>query len=458
MNIFAEKVLIFMMLFFFGKEQHLHSFLQRPHHFSDLIPHILSGHVNLAQIAASIVLPCMMQPNCHRVLVRRCCLFLGETSMLLAGLDMDLYFRALLQALTHADAAVALAACSALTSSMEALDVATGQRNLAAFLPVLPGVIEQLVKLLHALEEEDSKTKILHAISVTISHAGESAVQLASGLIAAFPQIWNASRNCPTTQPKCLMLATALVNCARVAVAPHVPALCSAIAFTVNVSDASTLTTREFALDTWLAIMRNITAYTEELHKLFEYLVPFIHEDHCDNIKTVTGILDSYILLGGATFASVYSAAVLQGCARILPHVKEQATILISQSVHVMFVAVPGVVGTESAGAMCAAIASFVTHPDKKPQSLVLTSFYGVLARYCFLNTPNFIALCQHLGETALDVLTEVSLPHIILRISHFTCHISSFTSHTYYSLCLLQWTKRHLKYPALCLYPRFKF
>jgi hypothetical protein len=429
----------------------LHSFIQLQHHSSDLVSHIPAGHVNLSQITASMVLPCMMQPNCHRVLMRRCCLFLGEICFHLAGVDMDLYFRALFQALTHADAAVALAACNALTSSMEGLDISSEPRNLAAFLPVLPGFVEQLVKLLHALEEEDSKSKILHAISITISNAGESAAQLASGLIAAFPQIWNASRNCPTTQPKCLMLATALVNCARVAVAPHVPALCSAIAFTVNVSDALTLTTREFALDTWLAIMRNITAYTEELHKLFEYLIPFIHEDHCDNIKAVTAILDSYVLLGGATFASVYSAAVLQGCARILPYVKEQATTLISQSVHVMFVAVPGVVGTESAGAMCAAIASFVTHPVKKPHSLILTSFYGVLARYCFLNTPNFIALCQHLGENALDVLIEVSLPHFILCISHFKFNISSFTSHAYYSLCFLQWTRRHLKYAASC-------
>jgi hypothetical protein len=239
--------------------------------------------------------------------MRRCCLFLGETCILLAEVDMDLYFRALFQALTNADAAVALAACSALTSAMDGLDIIY---NLAAFLPVLPGVVEQLVKLLNVLEEEDSKTNILHSISIIISHSGESAAQLATGLIAAFPQIRNASRNCPTTQPKCLMLATALVNCARVAVAPHVPALCSMIAFYVNFSDVLTLTTREFALDTWLAIMRNVTAYTEELHKLFEYLIPFIHVDHCD--EAVVRILDSYVLLGGATFASVYSDAVLQ--------------------------------------------------------------------------------------------------------------------------------------------------
>jgi hypothetical protein len=268
---------------------------------------------------------------------------------------MDLYF----QALTHADAVVALAACSALTSSMDGLDIASGQSNLAAFLPVLPVVVEQLVELLHALEEEDSKSNILHSMSITISHSGESAAQLATGLIAALPQIRNASRNCLATQPKFLVLATVLVNCARVAVAPRVSALCSTIAFFVNVSDALTLTTREFDLDTFLAIMRNITACTEELHKLFEILVPFIHEDPCD--KTVVRILDSLFLLGVATFASVYSDVVLQCCARLLPYVNDSVMILISQSVHVMFAAVPGVVGRESAGAMCAAIASFVT-------------------------------------------------------------------------------------------------
>ncbi len=385
-----------------------------------------AGHVDLAQIAGSIVLPCLMQPNCNRILMRRCCLFLGESSVLLTRLDMTLYFRALFHALSQADAAVALASCSALTQTMQSLDCVAGKGNMPAFLPVLPGVIEQLVKLLHALEEEDSKTKILHAISVTISHAGESATQLASGLIATFPQLWSATRNCSTTQPKCLMLATSLINCARVGVTPHVPALCSAIAFTVNASDPSTLTTREYSLDVWLAIMRNVTAYTEELHKLFEYLIPLMHEDHCDNIKTVTLIVDSYVLLGGATFASVYSTAVLQGFARLLRHTKEPATLLVSQSVHVLFVAVPGVVGTDAAGAMCAAVAALASESEKSPHSLVLTSYYGVLARYCFVNTQNFIALCQHLGENALDVLMEVSAPRFILlawHLSHFSHH-----------------------------------
>jgi hypothetical protein len=341
--------------------------------------------------------------------------------MLLAGLDMDLYFRALFQALTNADAAVALAACSALTSSIEALDDTTGHRNLAAFLPVLPGVIEQLVKLLHALEEEDSKTKILDAISVTIGHTGESAAHLASDLILAFPQIWNAARNCPTTQPHCLMLATTLVNCARVAVAPHVSALCSVIAFTVNVSDASTLNTREFALETWLAIMRNITAYTEELHKLFEHLIPFMLEDHCKHIKAVVRILDSYLLLGGAMFASVYSTAVLQGLSSILQReLKDSAVILISQSVHVMFVAFPEVTGTDSAWEICCVIAYLATRPDQT--SLVLASLCGVLARYCFLNPQKFILLRQHLGKKHKKKLMKVRRP---------TSHVCYFTLYT---------------------------
>lgn len=425
-------------VFVFTIEQHLYSFIQRQYYFSDLVPHILAGHVNLAQIAASMVLPCMMQPNCHRVLVRRCCLFLGETSMLLAGLDMDLYFRALFQALTHADAAVALAACSAITSSIEVLcsvitssievlDATTGHRNLAAFLPFLPGVIEQLVKLLHALEKDESKTKILKAISVTIGQTGASAAHLASDLISAFPQIWNSVRNCPTTQPHCLMLATTLVNCARVAVAPHVPALCSLIALTVNVSDASTLTIRDFALDTWLAIMRNITAYTEELHKLFEHLIPFMLEGHCEHIKTVVRILDSYLLLGGATFASVYSTTVLQGLSSILQRdLKDSAVILISQSVQVMFVAFPEVTGTDSAWEMCCIIAKcFVAHLATMPDqtSLVLASLCGVLARYCFLNPQKFLLLRQHLGKKHKKKLMKVR------RTTSLVCYFTLYTS-----------------------------
>lgn len=353
----------------------------------------------------------MMQPSCHRIIMRRCCLFLGETCALLNGIDKSLYFRVLLHALSQADAAVALAACKGIYESMESLDMTVRETNLAAFLPVLPGVVEQLMKLLNSLDEEESKTFILHAISVTISASGNAS--LASSVIAVFSQIWNAARLCPTCQPKCLILATSLINCARDSIVPHVPALCSVIACTVNASDRSTLTTRDFALDTWLAMTRNMTAYTEELHKLFELLVPLIHEDYCDNIKVVCEIVDSYVLLGGTTFASVYSSAVLQGFSRMLPCVKETASLLISQSAHILFVAVPGVVSTESAGAFCAAIASLVARPGHSTHTLAAASHYSVLARYCFVNTHNFIALCQHLGENALELLTDVCAPHI---------------------------------------------
>ena len=361
----------------------------------------------------SLVLPCMMQPNCHRLLLRRCCLFLGETCTLLAGIDRSLFFRSLFQALGHADAAIALAACNAICQAMDGMDISTGKDDLVAFLPVLPGVIEQLTKLLPAFEEEDSKTRILHAISVTIGHAGPAAAPLAASLIAAFPHIWEVTRHFSTTQPKCLMLLTSLINCAREGIAPQLPAVCSVIAFTVNVKDPSALTTREYALDTCLAALRCVSAYTEDLHKLFEHLLPLLNEDHCEHVKSTTCIIDSFVLLGGATFASVYAAAVLQGLVRMLPHVKEQGKVLVCQSIHVMFVAVPGVAGTEAAGAACAAIATEAASPATYPSSILATSYYGVLARYCFLNTGNFIALCRHLGDGALNSLMDVSATRV---------------------------------------------
>ena len=138
---------------------------------------------------------------------------------------------------------------------------------------------------LQLLEEEDSKSKILHAISLTIGHAGASAAPLACSLIAAFPQIWEVTSSAPTTQPKCLMLVTSLINCAREGVAPHVPALCSAVAAMVNIRDPASMNTREYALDAWLAVVRNVSTYTEELHKLFEHILPLLHEDHCESFK-----------------------------------------------------------------------------------------------------------------------------------------------------------------------------
>lgn len=91
----------------------------------------------------------------------------------------------------------------------------------------------------------------------------------------------------------------------------------------------------------------------------------------------------------------------------MLPHLKEEARVLVSQSVHVMFVAIPAVVATDAAGATCAAIATFASQPGTSAQTLVAASYYGVLARFCFMNTPSFIALCQHLGDNALHVLME---------------------------------------------------
>jgi hypothetical protein len=383
--------------------------------------------------------------------MRRCCLFLGETSSLLAGVDRNVFFRALSHALCQNDAAVALAASQAIYSSMDGLDISTGHCDLAAFLPVLPGVVEQFMKLLQMLDEEDSKTKILHAISVTIGHAGASASQMAFNVIAAFQQIWSVTQNCPTTQPKCLMLLSSLIQSAREAVFPHLPALCSIIAFTVNVRDPSTLTTREYALDVWLSVIRNIAAYTEDVHKLFEQLLPLLHEDHCDHVKVVTRIIDGYTLLGTSTFASVYSTPVLQGFVRMLPHMNERTRVLISQSVHIMFVAAPAVSGTDAAGALCAAVAALATQPGASSQTLLAASYYGLLARYCFLNTRNFVALCQHLGEQALDVLTEVT---IILR-AFLT---SLVTTNILYRPCLLQWTVLHLEWHVSCLRPLSKY
>jgi hypothetical protein len=92
--------------------------------------HDIKDHVPLAQVAVSLVLPCMSQPSCHRVLMRRCCLFLGETSTLLAGIDRSLFFRAIFHALSQDDAAVALAACSAICQSMDGLDLSSGQGDL----------------------------------------------------------------------------------------------------------------------------------------------------------------------------------------------------------------------------------------------------------------------------------------------------------------------------------------
>lgn len=370
-------------------------------------------------------------------------MFLGETSSLLAGVDRNLFFRALLHALGQNDAAVALAATEAIYQSMDGLDISTGHGDLAAFLPVLPGVIEQLMKLLQNLEEEESKTKILHAISVTIGHAGASASQLASSVIASFQQIWTVTQNCPTTQPKCLMLLGSLIQSAREAAAPHLPALCSVIAFTVNVGDPSTLTTREYALDVWLAIIRNMSTYTAEVHKLFEQMIPLLHEDYCDHVKIVTRIVDSYVLLGAATFASAYSSPVLHGFARLLLHLKEGSRVFISQSAHIMFVAAPAAAGTDAAGGLCAAVAAMATDPGASSQTLLAASYYGLLARYCFLNTHNFIALCRHLGDSALDVLTEVFL-HL-----NSGCAFPRRKPHLFCRPCFLPWTALRREYRA---------
>jgi hypothetical protein len=410
---------------------------------SDTLP---PAHVPFPQITTSLVLPCMLQPNCHRVLMRRCCLFLGETSNVLAGVDRNVFFRALFNALGRPDAAVALAACQAIYESMDGLDISTGNGDLAAFLPFLPGVVDLLMKMLQVFEEEDSKTKILHTISVTIGHAGAPAAHLASTVIAAFPQIWSVTQNCPSTQPKCLMLVTSLITCARDAVTPHLPALCSAIAFTVNVSDRSTLTTREYALDTWLAVMRNISTYTEDVHKLFEHILPLLHEDYCESVKVVTRIIDAYVLLGVGTFATVYSEHVLQGFARMLQHMKEETRVLICQSVHVMFVAVPAVAGTNAAGLICAEIAAHAAKPGASSQTLLAASYYGVLARYCFLNTRNFVALCQHLGEQALDVLMEVRV-----MLVPKSSAASKMTLCLPCRLCFLRWTWRRPGCRASC-------
>ncbi|KAK9168093.1 hypothetical protein Syun_000233 [Stephania yunnanensis] len=223
---------------------------------------------------------------------------------------------ALIKLLQGKDLAVRLAACRSLSSLIEY------SNNGQDYADVLSACWGLCFKLLHEVQEFDSKVQLLNLISVLIEHVNEI-LPFANELVEFFQKVWEESSGENLLQIQLLIalrnFVVALGYQSPICYGMLLPILQS----NIDVHSPDELNLLEDSVLLWEATVANAPAMAPQLLGLFPCLVD-IMERSFDHLEVAVRIIESYIILGGTDFLNMHASGLAKLLDAIVGNVNDR--------------------------------------------------------------------------------------------------------------------------------------
>ncbi|EFJ16027.1 hypothetical protein SELMODRAFT_268640 [Selaginella moellendorffii] len=261
-----------------------------------------------------------LHPN-NRLLRRRIAWLVGQW---VSKIDKDLrrpIYVSLLRLLGDGDLAVQLAACHSLQTLID--DVHFYEEEFVEF--VSP-CLELLFVFMKNAQELDSKLQVFSLVTLIIERLGEKVVPCTEKIMIFLPQVWQNSEGQSLLKIQVVLALQRLVAALGSQSPCCYTLLVPILQHVTDVNQPDELNILEDGLQLWSTTLRHAPVMIPELLVFFPHLVSAL-ERSIDHLEVSMGIVESYVLLGGAEFLSRHGAGVASIFKMVIGHVKEKGTI-----------------------------------------------------------------------------------------------------------------------------------
>ncbi|KAI9176106.1 hypothetical protein H9P43_006471 [Blastocladiella emersonii ATCC 22665] len=177
--------------------------------------------------------------------------------------------------------------------------------------PYMPALMEQLLRLLGALDEFDLKTKVVNCISVIIERFDTQVAAFAPAVAEFVPSLWDEAQDEPLFQATLLVMLRKLAVSLRGHSVHLQPIAVPLLGVACVAGSPAALYLLEDALLLWHSLLQHAQTLGD-LGALLP-LVPPLMETGSESLRTVLGIVQSYLFLDArSTMASIGAPAMAQ--------------------------------------------------------------------------------------------------------------------------------------------------
>ncbi|KAJ4970515.1 hypothetical protein NE237_003614 [Protea cynaroides] len=337
-------------------------------------------------------------PN-MRIIHRKVAIILGQWVSEIKDDTKRLVYCALIKLLQDKDLAVRLASCRSLSFLIE--DANFSEQNFMDLLPTCWGLC---FKLVEEVQEFDSKVQVLNLISVLIAHVN-GVIPFANKLVEFFQKVWDESSGESLLQ---IQLLIALRNFV-VALGPQSPIcynmLLPILQRGIDINSPDELNLLEDSVMLWEATLSQAPSLVPQLLGFFPFLMEII-ERSFDHLQVAIGIIESYIILGGAEFLNMHASSVAKLFELIVRNVNDRGLLstlpIIELLVQCFPMEAPSLMSSTLQKLILICLSGGDDHDPTK--TAVKASSAAILARILVMNT-NYLA---HLtSEPSLSVALQ---------------------------------------------------
>ncbi|PCH41237.1 ARM repeat-containing protein [Wolfiporia cocos MD-104 SS10] len=299
------------------------------------------------------------------------------------------------------DEVVRLTAALAVKDCVDSL-----QFDADVFAPYMPGVVNELVRLMAEAETLESKRRIALSLNTVIEQSGTRIVPLVQSIAEPIPQLWTAAGTDWLFKSSLLETVTVLVQSSK----EHSVSLASLVVPLVQdgLSPGASVQLDQDALNLWLGALRN-TVTVEGLNggpgliDLFPLVVSLLSEN-LDLLGQITHIVESYYLLDPARVLQLHATDLLRAYGQAVRQALGINVQNLATSLALLFqVAPPQLWGgpLHDSGLFAWLVQTLV---DDKATTFILTECVYVLARIAIADNRMFLQL---MSATAMAQNTQ---------------------------------------------------
>lgn len=303
-------------------------------------------------------------------------------------------YSALVGLLAEQDLALALTSAQTLIDLIDDFGFEMGP-----FAVYAPQMLTQILGLLERTNEGASKLTVMAVLSLLIERLGDHAQAFAPAVAAALPEVWAYACNDPNESSATMVkagvvraatqLTLALGGAAEALYSFSVPVAGHCVDF--NHPDHVYLLEDGIAL--WSASLQNATAMCAPLLELWPRVGPILNRDF-DNLLDLLRMIGGYMLLGGASFMSLYAADVVGVLDGVLTEVRDRGQVAVAECAELLLQVFP-VEGPALLSRLASRMLGILLQ-DTELADTVVGAFTLVCGRLLTLNSQAF---WQLLGE-----------------------------------------------------------
>ncbi|KXS11401.1 ARM repeat-containing protein [Gonapodya prolifera JEL478] len=270
------------------------------------------------------------------------------------------------------------------------------------FAPFLEGIVDSFVSLLGAVEEFDTKLRILNCLTVIIERMETKILPFAQRVVEVLPSLWAESESQNMFRCAMLVILTKLVTSSREQSMGLQPFVVPLIRHAVDKDEPQHVYLLEDGLDLWLATTQNTSSCDANLMGLIPQALRLLDYDG-ESSKKALKIFETYAVLDPANFLQQYSFPVCSALATLVGDLKPEAANIITASIDTLLQAawsaslLPQVLDVMVQTTLLDKVVQVVVLGEEVPW--VLVGYLALLARVAIYDVSLFHHLCTLVGQ-----------------------------------------------------------